>query len=468
MRAIAFVIISLLVAAIGAVLVTAPPARAGTLINDRLVESSGPTTALGGGDYLFVRFGTDAAFGVVYGSAADPNNVYIVAIKARYLGVSQVYDQNGNRLGENRPAKVYTLYAVKLDNIVEFEDQDGNHVADYQRSVSGGNFSGYVPQTDTFYKRVSLDTAWNRSAITRANGTEWRSWTFSLEARNLSYQAVANYTGSTAGVLPLVRFTFHLNASLEQVDNATVPNWRVTVGQVGARYYVTDLERLANLTVSGKVVHYDLKWDQEIQGWSYSQGNNPPRRHLLLEMGGLVGNFIPYTIVDAWFESRAIARMGESGEARYDATTGAGTANDTTGPYTTVRALRSPYVDFGGDWTRIARLVWKADSTVDGAAETVYGQVMGGWRFGVVGEAGNVFAGFVILAGLSFIGGNTIVHDPSVVTDVQADLQLPGMTPENAARALLVATVVVVVLVAALLLVVLALSKRRSKTPPAP
>lgn len=468
MKAVAFVIVSLLVAMVGAVLVTTPLARAGTLINSQLVESVGPTAALGGGDYVFVRFGTDAAFGLVYGTASNPNNVYVVAIKARYLGVGQVYDERGSRIAENRPIKIYTLYAAKLDNIVEFEDQNGNHVADYQRGYSGGNFTTYTPQTDNFYKKASLNTAWNRSAIARSNSTEWRTWTFSLEATNLSYERVASYTGSIAGALPLVRFTFHLNASLEQVDNAIVPQWRVTVGTSGGRFVVTNASRMDNLTVSGKVVHYDLKWDQEIQGWTYSAGNNPPRRHLLLEVGAIVGNYIPAALVDAWLEARAVARLGESGSARYDATTGAGSANDTTGGYSAVRPLRSPYLDFGGDWTRIARLVWVSDSTVDGSTEPVYGQIMGGWGFIARGEAGNVFAGFVILAGLSFVGGDSIVHDPGVTTDVQADLQLPGETPSSAARTFLLATVIVLVLVAALLVVAFALTKRKQRTPPPP
>src|SRR5260221_632970 len=94
-----------------------------------------------------------------------------------------------------------------------------------------------------------------------AEGTTYRNWTFNITAQNQPYSAVANYTGSLAGIRPLVRFTFHLNASLEQVDNVTVPQWRVTVGANSA---VTNWSRMADLTVSGKVVHYDLKLDKYI------------------------------------------------------------------------------------------------------------------------------------------------------------------------------------------------------------
>src|SRR6059036_2394136 len=74
------------------------------------------------------------------------------------------------------------------------------------------------------------------------------------------------------------RFTFHLNASLEEVNNATVPQWRVTVDTAGGRNDVVNFTRMANLVVSGKAVHYDLKWDQSISGWSYDGANTGTRR----------------------------------------------------------------------------------------------------------------------------------------------------------------------------------------------
>src|SRR5213594_537128 len=123
----------LLVATAGMAVLVTPATRAATVINGQLVEETGPTSVLGGGDHVFVRFGSDAAFGVVYGTTANPNNVYIVAIKARYLGVAQVADTQNRTIAENRPIKIYTLYAVKLDSIIEFRDTNRNDVADYGR-----------------------------------------------------------------------------------------------------------------------------------------------------------------------------------------------------------------------------------------------------------------------------------------------------------------------------------------------
>src|SRR6266702_810278 len=330
MNAKAILIGLLLIATAGMAVLVTPAARAATQINDQLVQETGPTTALGGGDHVFVRFGTDAAFGVVYGTAANPNNIYIVAIKARYLGGAQVIDQ-----------------------------QDS----------------------------------------------------------------------TVAGTLPLVRFTFHLNASLQQVDNATVPQWQVTLGQIGGGPVVTNISRLNDLTLSGKALHYDLKWDQDIEGWTFAAQNNPAAtRRILLEIGAIVGNWIPAAILDAWFQSRVLARMGETGTAQFSTAAGTESANDTTGTYLLARQLQSPFVDFGGNSTRVGRFVWVSNSTVDGASAPVYGQIIAGVRFGAIGERGDAFVGFALLAGLSFLGGASIVHDPSVTTDVQADLQLPGAT----------------------------------------
>lgn len=114
----AILVVIVLVATAMTAALASPVARAGTLVNSQLVEETGSTTALGGGDHVFVRFGQDAAFGIVYGTTANPNNIYVVAIKARYLGVAQVVDDQGRSIGQNRPIKIYTLYAVKLLSLI--------------------------------------------------------------------------------------------------------------------------------------------------------------------------------------------------------------------------------------------------------------------------------------------------------------------------------------------------------------
>jgi hypothetical protein len=464
------VALCLIVTGIAAVFAS-PPSQAATYVNDQLVEERGTTAALGGGDHVFIRFGQDAAFGIVYGTTANPNNIYVVAIKARYLGVAHVVDSQGRSILDNRAIKIYTLYAMKLDSIVEFRDNSGNNIADYARvyNSSTGRFSDYLNRTsDVLYKKVDLNTNWTAGPVVRTNGTGYRTWTFDLSARNLSYSAVANYAGSVAGVLPLVHFTFHLNASVQQVTNVTVPQWNVTVSSGNT---ITKVTRATDLLVSGKAVHYDLKWDQDIEGWTYAAGNfGGNSRRLLLEIGAIVGNFIPAAIADQWLENHVLGPMHESGAAQFNSTIRAETANDTTGNFAPVRRLATPNVDFGANWTRIGRYTWTGFSTVDGnPLRAVYGQIVAGRRFSIVAENGNRFLGFVLLAGLGFRGGASVRHDPTVTTDVQADLQLP-ISP-GGPSGLIVALVGGVAVIAAILLVVLFLRRRRrdaSSLPPPP
>src|SRR5207247_8941549 len=91
-------------------------------------------------------------------------------------------------------------------------------------------------------------------------------------------------------------------------------------------------------------------------------------------------------IVEARFGSRVRARSGETGTAQCTTATGTESANDTTGTYLLARRLQSPYVDFGGNWTRIGRFLWVSDSTVDGASAPVYGQIVAGVRVPAIGE----------------------------------------------------------------------------------
>src|SRR5207245_11401761 len=144
--------------------------------------------------------------------------------------------------------------------------------------------------------------------------------------------------------------------------------------------------------------------------------------------------------------------MGETGAARFTTAAGTESANDTTGTYLLARRLQSPYVDFGGNWTRIGRFLWVSDSTVDGASVPVYGQIVAGVRFAAIGEQRNAFIGFALLAGLRFLGRASIVHEPTVTTDIQADLQLPGAT--GPFGGLFVAATGDVVIIAIVLLVV--------------
>ncbi len=473
MRAITLLVAALLTVSAFAFLATAPAAQAATTnLSGQLIESAGSTTAFGGGDYRFVQFGNDSAFGVVWGNATHANNIYVVAIKARYLGVGQAYWANGTSFVANQPIKVYTVYAAQLQNITEYRDNTNDGVANYTRTYNSttGTWSNYAFTGDVGYKFVNLSTNWVPSPVTRVTQPTYRTWSFSLNATNLAYYNITNKK-KLPGTPPIVNYTFHLNASLVQDTNVSVPQWNVTVSRVLGHDVITNVVRMQDLVLASvKTVHYDLKWDQYISGWTYdARDNNPAQRRLLLEVGTIVANYIPPAVVAGW--NLLVHHLGDDGTGSYEATSGNETVDNSTGAYTSPHVFKSPSLDFGGNWTRIARFLWSSNDTVDGANSTVLGQVEGGWRF-FYADARGLYYGFVLLVGLNYQGGGTIVHDPTVSADVMTDLQFPKasttptVTPPAGYGALVVGIVILLVLV--LVALALIVRSRRKQEPPIP
>lgn len=456
-----------------------PASAATTYLSQNLTVSAGPTDAFGGGDYRFIEFGTpatgtDAAFGVVWGNATRANNVYIVAIKARYLGIGQVYWSNGTRIIANKPVKIYTIYAAQLQDILEYKDVTLDGVANYSRTYNqtAGKWSNYAFTTDVGYKLTNLSANWVPGTVTPYNDTanRYRTWDFNLTATNLAYYNITSHAKLT-GALPEVRFTFHLNASLVQDTDVSFPQWNITVGQVAGHYVLSSVVAMPDLTLpSVKTVHYDVKFDQLISGWSYAnQNNNPATRRLLLEIGSIVANYVPADVLAGW---RLLHDLNDEGNATYTTPQGPESADNTTGPYSTPHVFASPNLNFGGARTQIAKFLWVSNSTVDNVTQPVVGQVVGGWAFAIL-DANGLYYGFVMLLGLNYVGGTTIVHDPSVTSDVVTDLQLPsapgGGTTGPTGNGLFVAAVLGIVILVILALVALLLIQRRKKEePPAP
>ncbi len=472
MRAVSLLIASLLVASALAFLAGVPTAQAATTnISGQLTESAGSTSAFGGGNYRYVQFGNDSAFGVVWGNATHANSIYLVVIKARYLGVGQVYlASNGALVKANEPVKIYTIYASQLQDIVEYRDVTGDGVANYSRTYNSTtkSWSNYVFSTDVGYKLVNLTTNWIAGNVTRTNGTSYRAWTFNLTADNLAYYNITNRAKLT-GSLPLVEFTFHLNASLVQEDNVTVPQWNVTVGQVGGHYILASVTKISDLTLASvTTLHYAVKWDQLIQGWAYDHRDNVlNQRRLLLEMGTIVANWVPPDVVAGW---SMVHDLGDDGQAHYNTTAGPQVGDNSTGSLPTPRVLASPSVDFGGAWTRISRFGWTTTSSVDNATRNVTAQLVGGFGFWYL-DAKGLWYGFVLLMGLNYYGGQQIVHDPTVSTDAVTGITFqsvpsggnPGLGP-YAAVVVGIVILVILVLVAWAMIV----RRRKKEEPPVP
>ena len=429
--------------------VSAVPAK----ITDRLTTDTGLTTDLGGGKYFFVKFGTDAAFGIVWGTETNQNNVYFVAIKARYLGMAQVYDNDGNLVAENRTMKIYTLYAVKLDDMLEFNDSIDNGVMQGHRVYQNGNFTGNYSHIEQIHKKVELKTAWEQSPVVYEETNDSRTWSFDLTASDLPYVALENYTGATGDdKLNNLTLTFHLEANMVQVDNATIPQWRITVqrGMMGNMMWFYGLQRLDDMVVSGKIITYHVKWDQSIQGWDFDAANKNPS--LLMEFEAIVGNFIPPAI-ETWMGMTTMTRMNEAGTMTCRDSSGSLSMDNNTGTYSTPRVLTQPTLMFGGDRTRIGQFGWVSNVTVDGNQTLLHAQIMGGVPIWGVGMNGMAFRGFAILGGISYPGGSSIVHDPTFASEALVDLG-SEVSPTFRVGLLIIGAVVMTIVIIAIVVLV--------------
>ena len=435
---------SVLMLVLGALTLSAP-ASADITLTDQLEQDEGSTSILGGGDHFFVRFGEDAAFGIVWGNGEIENNVYLVAVKARYLGLAQVYDADGEVLQEDYSIKVYTMYAVKLDSIVEFDDVDDDEVLQFQRTYNEADseFTTYNGPEFT-PKKVDLATSWNMTDVESKDG-DVRSWTFSLTARNLTYTMLDDNATEDVGddVLNSLTLTFNLEASAVQVDNASLPQWRITVttGPLGAMTSLYPVQ-LDDLQVAGDVVQYDVKWDQEIDGWDFDPDNENPM--LLMEMHNIVGNWMPQVMMK-WMDIRMLSHMNAIGVMSGESTDGELQVNETTGELPTVKKLTATRLTFGSDWTEIGVLTWVDEAVVDGEPVEVKAQVMAGHRVLAVGEGATKFEGYVTLTGLTFPGGGLIVHDPTFSADALINIEVEGEVRIPAMLALGIAAIIVII-----------------------
>ncbi len=463
-------VFAVLAMVLGVFAIPAPASAADDNLTSSLETEDGATTVLGGGDHFFVKFGSDAAFGIVWGTQETPNDIYFVAIKARYLGVAQVYDQAGELVEGNHTIKIATLYAVKLDNILEFNDTEqalSNGTLLGHRVYENGNFTGEYRSAERIYKQVDMNTAWTQSDVVDETTDDSRTWTFDLTATDLPYltEGFENYTGPTGDdKLNNLTFTFHLEATMVQVDNVSIPQYRITVSRgmmgMGSMMWMTGIERMDPKVVSGSVISYNVKWDQLIDGWDYDAANDNPM--LLMEFEAIVGNYIPPALAQAmhmytWAYLAMIANMNEGGYATCRVDSGDVNLSASTGTYANAKPLVSPMLTFGSDNSRIGRFQWVSNVTVDGSqvVNGVHSQLMGGVPFWAIGQNGAVFAGFAVLGGMTFPGGGIIDHDPTFESDALVDVTgLPTDKPFPIVLGLvaIAATVLIITVLAVVLM----------------
>ncbi len=459
-------VLAVLILVLGVFAIPTTVSAASTNLSNKLTTATGTTSDFGGGSYFYVKFGSDAAFGIVWGNNQTPNDIYFVAIKARYLGMAQVYDSQGALVEANKTIKIYTLYAVKLQDIVEFNDSNSDGLLQAHRIYSGGVFTGDYVHTEQMFKGVSLNTSWMKSGVTSQQTAEQGSWSFSLAANDLSYYALDNYTGATGdNVLNNLTLTFHLTATMVQIDNATVPQFRITVQRAGmgmGGMMYSGFQEMPDMVVSGKMIGYHVKWDQTISGWDYDANDSHPG--LLMEYQAIVGNYMPSGMMSTWMTSAMIGNLGEGGTCVAREPTGTVTMGGMMSPQM-ARPLASPMLTFGGDRTRIGTFEWVSNVTVDGMTEQLHSQIMGGVPILAIGANGAVFAGFGVLGGIAYPGGNLIVHDPTFASDALVDLgsKNTSVLSSGLFGVLIIAAIAVIVTV--VLLVALEERKPKQKAP---
>jgi hypothetical protein len=373
---------------------------------EQIRYDEGPDAA--GGEHVFLKFGDwDAAFGVAWGNSSSPGHIRLVAMQSRYLGLADAYDAQGNEVRRNIHVRIFTIHAARLMSILEFDDKNGNGIADFTRT---GNDTTDLRESEPVFKGVNLGTAWTVTKRERKDdpANKSREFTLGLAAANLVYRSVRPVNGT----LDLVEFTFHLKATMRQVDDATVPHFDLTVERVGERIHVTDAEYTGTVTASGKVGSYGVKWDHLIAGWDYAPANRKPG--LVMEFQAIMANFVPPQVVEI---GRALSQM-TGDRSTWDTAAGEQSANEdaaTDGwPDRLPSPMTTPRIHWMDRWARAGRLTWVTDVDVDGQPGRMYAQVQGARRVAERGPNGGLFYGIGILAGFSYPGGQRIYHDPTV------------------------------------------------------
>ena len=359
-----------------------------------------PTNRLGGGDWVGVTAG-DTNFGVLYGTAANPNNVIIFAEYSRFLGGANVVNQQGQQLAV-RGIPVRTVMGESLDRFIEFRTVNAS--AGFGLfSDSGQPLSTTVNQP---VKALNLHTgAWNLTNASYARIGSTFYVNFTISATDLPYTWVNPFVpganASASGVLDQVAFTFHL--TVYTVDKTLrVPWYTVTVTDTTPRE-ITNVSFDGYHTVSGPAVQMAAKYDHFIEGWDFL-GNTSK---LALQTRLIFGNYVPDRTVDFVHQAYDQERAEDGANATILDNETAADAPSTPQLYTWGQ------ITFADSFSRVGSFRWTSNVTVDGVQESMLFQVQGGSRV-VLSNGESVFYGFMVRGAFIYPAGRTIVHDPSM------------------------------------------------------
>ncbi|MBS3817321.1 MAG: hypothetical protein KGY76_07145 [Candidatus Thermoplasmatota archaeon] len=390
----------------------------------------GTTDEFGGGNYTDFIFQNeegkeDARFGLIWGTEENPNSIVMVTNQTRYLGRVSVEAEGRNGEQEReiegeRFIKVGSMFGAKITKIFEYEDTQEDGIAPY---ISNDG----AAENSSLYKYVDLEkAAWEASEIEEkeSEGSN-TTWEISLTAEDLEYESIVGEQLDQDEVLDRVEFTFHLKASIEEVEGVEMPQYRLRVekrSQIGEdqfgmkdRHRVREMERKGDKNCTGVVGSYEMKWDKEIEGWDFNSTNEDPNLVVLFR------NFFGNRVQDMGNWQRQF--MHRSREHVRMRTEGFET-NFSVDHKFKERRLMQNRIEYGGDWSRVGMFRWVSNVTVDGEEKNATAQIFGGmpWVHPLGFELPE-YVGFMTWGGLNYPGGQDIFHDPAVSGDAYLSLE---------------------------------------------
>ncbi|MDG6224544.1 MAG: hypothetical protein QCI82_03425 [Candidatus Thermoplasmatota archaeon] len=403
----------------------APEAEAGTEFPELKVTEKRIENVLGGGDFIGIHNeDNDAMIGLLYGTEENPNHVYVISIFTRYLGVADIYDEDGDLLRSGKPIPVKTLYAQRFDTIYEFDDRDGDGIWDSRRSSGHQGNDSDINTIEPVFKKVPLRTGWTPSNTKKTdNGNGSVEWEVTLTAQDLGYKGpLMGLPVDRQNKLEKVELTFHLYAQRNNVAVDDVPVYRVEVSRSNGDWSMGDVSEEGNRTYSGSRVSADVKYDHYIEGWDFHSRNI--NRSLMLSTEILFLTAISPKATEH-LRNQYWERFGEAdGSASY--ITNAGYEN--LGPKNIKRItgddpvlnqgierpriIQKNHLGIRDNWDRIGGLTWVSNVTVDGNETDMHFQVYFARAFAGINANGALYAGFGVVGGFSYPGGSSIYHDP--------------------------------------------------------
>ncbi len=438
---------------------------------------------MGGGEFIGIRTSDgDSMIGVLFGTDENPNFVHVVSLYTRYLGMADVYDQEGQKLMSDRAMPVRTIYSQKFNMLYEFNDVNGDGAWDSRRLEARGeeetdDGSDEVPLNEPVFKKASLKTAWTPSEVVmddHENGTS--TWSVKLTTTALRYVTPLLEVPITREiVVDRVELTFHFSLTREDVE-MDVPVYRVTASSGTGTERVLRSDPDGQRTYRGTSLSAGTKYDQRINGWDFSPRNRNPG--LVLSTEVIFATDYNSRVYE-WLDSEMLSELGR-GVVSFKTSDGSRTLSEENSEeyegddgaisetIQDPRIVMENQLSISDAWNRVGRLTWVSEVDVDGRAGEAYFQVFMARRVSHQTAGGAVFRGIGIIAGFSFPVGREIFHDPTY--------EISSFTPEGKGgpnhvlltRAVILIAAVSIVVISLLMgvLILVAVAEKRGKGQP--